>query len=221
VDAGLDSFLQPWDVRLGNDMVVDLQDYVAGKDPTNLYVTRFQQNHPIGKGMGSLATVLPTARRIAVAVKQTNPNVFTSNFMHTSGDGWAVAYQGGATKLAIDKNRDKHGAMSLGIACERFQEYSEPGRDPLRGRLVVIGDSDFIKNQYVDMAGNLNLFLNCVDWLAGRQDLVSVRPKLSDVRWMTLTATQTKGVLWVSVLIVPAAAVLAGVAMIRWRRARA
>jgi len=44
------------------------------------------------------------------------------------------------------------------VACERYQDVAEPGKNPLQGRMVVIGDSDFISNQYIDMAGNLNCF---------------------------------------------------------------
>ena len=218
VNSGLEPLLNPWDIRLADDLVVDLQEHLASADPTGLYVTRFSADHPIGKGMGSLAAVLPTARRVAVNVKNPNPSVFTANFMHTSGNGWAVVYRPGERALKVDRQHDKRGPISLGVASERSQPFAEPGRDPLQGRIVVIGDSDFVSNQYVDMAGNLNLFLNCVDWLAGRQDLISVRPKLVDERIMSLTRRQTQTVFWLSVLVVPGAVVLIGVGLLLRRR---
>jgi ABC-type uncharacterized transport system involved in gliding motility auxiliary subunit len=113
-----------------------------------------------------------------------------------------VAYQTGS-KITADPKRDHHGQISLGVTAQRFQEFSEPGRNPLQGRMVVIGNSSFLTNQYLDMAGNLDLFLNGVDWLAGRQDLISVRPKYSDARYMPITANQIKWVYWWSILLIP------------------
>jgi hypothetical protein len=183
-------------------------------------VTQFNRDHPIGKGMGALAAVLPTCRRIAIYMGQSNQavNVLCATIMSTSGNGWAIAYKPGEP-LKIDKTRDKRGPISLGVACERYQEVVEPGKNPLQGRMVVIGDSDFISNQYIDMAGNLNLFLNSIDWLAGRQELISVRPKVSDFRMIAITTNQAKAMFWLSVAAVPGIAILIGIlAMINRRR---
>ena len=71
------------------------------------------------------------------------------------------------------------------------------------------------------MAGNLNLVLNCVDWLAGRQDLIAVRPKVVDIRLMSLTRSQSQTVFWMSVLVVPSVFVLIGLAVLVRRRRNA
>lgn len=217
VDSGLVPLLNQWDVRLGNNIVVDLKEHVASADVSSLYVTRFREEHAIGKAMGNLAVVLPGARRIAVA--STNPNVFTLNFMHGSRDSWAIEYEPGR-RLQLDRNRDRRGPISLGIACERFEAFAEPGRAPLHGRLVVIGDSDFASNRYVELSGNLNLFLNSIEWLAGRQDLVAVRPRVADVRRFAMTAGQSKWLFRVAVLLMPGLLLLGGGTAIIRRRSR-
>jgi len=216
--SGLEPLLNPWDIRLTDDIVMDLEDHIASADPTGLYVTRFTQDHPIGKGMGTLAAVLPAARRVAMNARDTNPSVFAHSFMLSSGNGWAVSLRDGTQHLRIDKQRDKRGPISLGVACERSQPSAAPGRPPLLGRLVVIGNSAFIVNQYVDMAGNMNLFLNCVDWLAGRQDLISVRPKFIEYRMIDLTRRQAQGIYWLSVLVVPGVTMLIGAWILRRRK---
>ena len=218
IKTGLDTFLYPWDVRLGDDLVIDLQDHLASADPSALYVKKFNQDHPIGKGMGTLAAVLPTARRVAVNAVQPNPSVFTCNFMHTSGNSWAVTPKPGTERLSLDRKKDHRGPISLGIACERSEASAGPGQPTRQGRIVVIGNSGFISNQYVDMAGNMNLFLNCADWMAGRQDLISVRPKVVDARFMQLTLRQTQTAFWLSLVVVPLGSVLVGLVMLRRRR---
>lgn len=218
VKSGLDSLLLRWDVRLNEDIVLDPEDHVPTADPTYLRVTHFAEDHPIGKGMGGLAAVLPTARRVAFSIPA-SPQVFTKSFMQASGKSYATIVQPRDTPP--DSKRRFPGPISLGIASERSQAFPEPGRDPLRGRMVVIGDADFITNQYQDMSGNLNLFLNCVDWLAGRQDLISVRPKTTRVPRLDLTARQANTLFLLSVLVVPAATMLLGIVAIRRRRYRA
>jgi|GEM_PF-66543 len=203
VEAGLEPLLDRWNIGLSNNIVVDLEDHVSSADPSTLYLTRFSADDPIGKAMGSLAVVLPSARRIAVsAYKERNPYVFTSNFMHTSGNGWAVEYETGK-EVKVNSQRDRRGPISLGIACERFLESAHPGQLPLRGRVVVIGDSEFAANNYIGTAGNLTLFINCMEWLAGRQELLSIRPKTTDIEQVPLTARKAKTVFWMATLGIP------------------
>jgi ABC-2 type transport system permease protein len=221
VEAGLAPLLDRWNVSLGNNIVVDLQEHVASTDPSTLYVTRFSPDHNIGKAMGSLAVVLPSARRIAVsALSARNPYVFTSNFMHTSGNGWAVEYETGR-QVQVNTQRDRRGPISLGIACERYLDSATPGRAPLRGRLVVVGDSEFASDRYIDAAGNLTLLVNCMEWLAGRPELLAIQPKSADVQAVTMTARKAKGVFWVATLAVPAVTLaFIGAAAIRRRRSQ-
>ena len=42
--------------------------------------------------------------------------------------------------------------------------------------LVAIGDSDFVANRWLQ-AGNPDLFMNTVNWLAEDEELISIRPK--------------------------------------------
>ena len=217
MDAGMDSLLNAWNIRLHNDIVVDKQNFVSSGDPMSLYVNRFAEEHPIGNGMKSLSAVVPSARRIAIIAANANPNVRAMYFMAASPNSWAVDYQSGE-KIKIDPKKDHQGPIPLGVGASRYQEFSEPGMNPLKGSMVAIGDSDFVTNQYIDMAGNLNLFLNAVDWLGGRFDTIAVRPKISDTRMMLLTTRQMKWVYWWSIVIIPGIVIAASAFWILRRR---
>ncbi|MGH7896849.1 MAG: ABC transporter, partial [Candidatus Binatia bacterium] len=43
-------------------------------------------------------------------------------------------------------------------------------------RLVVIGDSDFAANSFLDLLGNRDLFLNSVGWSVSAGELIAARP---------------------------------------------
>jgi len=219
-ETGMDPLLTSWNIHLGNDMVIDIDNSLSGGDPTSMFVNRFIQEHPIGHGMGSLSAVLPMSRRVAIMINNANPSVSTVNFMHTSGNSWAIEYQTGR-ELKLDRKRDHQGPISLGVTAQRYQEFSEPGRNPLQGRMVVIGNSNFISNQNIDMAGNLDLFLNSIDWLADRKDLISMRPKYSDTRFMPISSQQIKWVYWWSILLIPGIALSASILAVIRRRATA
>jgi ABC-type uncharacterized transport system involved in gliding motility auxiliary subunit len=84
-------------------------------------------------------------------------------------------------------------------------------------RLVVVGDSDFAANSVAGTAGNSDMFLNIVNWLAQQDDLISVRPRSPEDRRVTMTAFQDRAILWFTMAILPGLIFLAGV-QTWWRR---
>ena len=84
-------------------------------------------------------------------------------------------------------------------------------------RVVVIGDSDFPANGTLGIQGNRDLFMNTVGWLSQQENLISIRPKDTDDRRVTLTATQQNNITWLSLLVIPAFVFGTGV-YTWWRR---
>lgn len=215
--TGVEPLIHPWDVRIGDDLVVDLKSYTADSDAASIYVRRFTSNHPIAKGMGDLSAVFFGARRIAINTNNPNPTVSAVNFIHTTGDGWAIQYKE-RQSTEIDPSKDRRGPISLGMAIERFQLHPDPGRPPLQGRMVVIGDSDFASNRFIDLAGNRDLFANCIEWLAGRHQLIAIRPAMSDLRKVAITSRQMKIIYWWSLIVLPGLSLAGGVLLYARRR---
>ena len=87
-----------------------------------------------------------------------------------------------------------------------------------RQMLAVIGDSDFAANSYLGIQGNKDLFVNTVNWLAQQENLIAIRPKEASDRRVTLTAGQQSGIFWLALLLIPVAALGAGV--YTWSRRR-
>ena len=77
-----------------------------------------------------------------------------------------------------------HGTRPLIATDAGDEETSDLAADPdaeapldLEGRLVVVGDSDWANNRYLGNFYNEDLFLNIVSWLAGEEELISIRPR--------------------------------------------
>jgi ABC-type uncharacterized transport system involved in gliding motility auxiliary subunit len=71
------------------------------------------------------------------------------------------------------------------------------------GRLVVVGDSDFISNGAINSAGNRDLGLNMDNWLAQQEDMIAIRPRDPADRRITLTQDQTNWMFWTAIFIIP------------------
>ena len=86
------------------------------------------------------------------------------------------------------------------------------------GKIIVVGDSNFAGNTHFRLAGNKDLFLNTVNWLAEEHSLISVRQKEAGISPMTLTDAQERMVFWFSVVIMPSLIMMIGIAVIARRR---
>ena len=56
---------------------------------------------------------------------------------------------------------------------------SEPKPAGPKGAAVIIGNSGFIRNTYVGLVGNRDLFTSAVAWLTESGNLVSIAPRTS------------------------------------------
>jgi len=207
--AGLDGLLEQHGVALGNDLVIDPDRRVPFVGLESVYAADFR-THPVVEGMDGLAVLLPVARSVTTtdADGVTSTQLFT-----TSAGGW------GETDLAaisarkeIDKDdTDTPGPVSLAVAAEPKEKGDHPWR------LVVVGDSDFATNASIDSLGNLTLALNAVNWLAQREAALGIPPRSPEQVQLFLSATQMRTITLISLLGLPGAAILLGVA-VWWRR---
>jgi ABC-type uncharacterized transport system involved in gliding motility auxiliary subunit len=80
-----------------------------------------------------------------------------------------------------------------------------------------MGDSDFLTNKYIQ-PGNLDLFMNSVNWLAEEEELISIRPKDQEqAQVQRLTGRQLRLVTYSSIFVVPILLLIAG-GIVWWRR---
>ena len=102
---------------------------------------------------------------------------------------------------------------------EKPTESTEPKPDSTRkaSRIVVGGDSDFATNSYYHILGNGALFLNTVNYLSARENLIGVEPRTFDLPYVNMTNTQMKGTFIMSLVLVPLLMAALGVA-VWWRR---
>ncbi len=175
-------------VRVDSKILVDPQSRAAGVEPQVLMGFVGSRDHAITKDfpsstMGLVANFLvPLTTRLQKDVKE---GLRVSTLVKSSPNAWSESDWGSIRKGLVNFSADSDfkGEMDLAYAIEKG-EKTENGF-----RLVVFASSSFVVNSVVNMAGNRDLFLNSVAWLANDESLISIRPK-SDAKEESLDLQQ-------------------------------
>jgi ABC-type uncharacterized transport system involved in gliding motility auxiliary subunit len=117
------------------------------------------------------------------------------------------------------KTEDSASLVMKQLRGEKADDSKEPPPDANRkaSRIVVGGDADFATNSYYHILGNGALFLNMVNYLSARENLIGVEPRTFDLPYVNMTNTQMKGTFIMSLILVPLLMAALGVA-VWWRR---
>jgi ABC-type uncharacterized transport system involved in gliding motility auxiliary subunit len=217
--ANLRGLLKEWSIEVGEDVVVDASGVgqLFGGDASVPVVINYPA-HPITDRF-QVMTAFPYARSVrAIEGGERTPQAI----LETSQRSWAETDLKGlaAGQVEFNEGADRRGPIGIGFAVSA--PAAEPPPAPLAGnaspdapkpetRLVAIGDSDFAGNSALGVQGNLDFFLNTVNWLAQQEDLIAIRPREAQDRRLTLSAVQLNQIMLLSLLIIPGTVFLAGV----------
>ncbi|MFH1624097.1 MAG: Gldg family protein [Pseudomonadota bacterium] len=214
----LTAFLEEYNVRLRNDIIIDKMSQLFGGDYLMPVVTQYEP-HRITSNF-NITSFFPFARSIDVP-KKGKGNITAEPLAKTNEGSWGetdrkMLDQG---KAAFDEDRDAQGPLVI-AAVITMEVEKKKGRKTEKGksRIVVFGDSDFANNSYLNVLGNKDLFLNTVNWLAEEEDLISIRPKDTDYKPVILSKTMGKVIFLVPVVIIPIMILVAGIAMLSLKR---
>jgi ABC-type uncharacterized transport system involved in gliding motility auxiliary subunit len=215
-----------WGMDVGNDVVVDVSGMgrLIGTD-ASVPVAANYPSHPITQRFTFL-TAFPLARSVSPVTGGVNGHTAQA-FVESSPRSWAetdIKSLLTSGKVALDEDKgDKKGPIAIASAVSASSTAAPKPGEPADApkpetRVVVIGDSDFAATAGLGIQGNRDLFMNIVGWLSQQENLISIRPKDADDRRITVTATQQANIMWLSLLIIPAA--IFGTGVYTWWRRR-
>ncbi len=223
----LPAFLNGYGFEVRDDIIVDKLIRIVGTNYLTPVVTEYKDDHPITADLTNIYTFFPVVR--SVEIKE-NAATGSYTLASTSSSSWARS-EGTLDKDSIeyDPSRDAQGPLPV-MAVHVLQvdgadmadgELLTPTADgDVRrfGKIIVIGDSNFAGNTHFRLAGNKDLFLNTVNWLAEEHSLISVRKKEAGISPLTLTNSQQRLVFWLAVIILPSLVAMIGAAVVMRRR---
>lgn len=213
IQTGLEPLLADWGVGLGDDVVVDDSLTLSGRE---LHIADYP-SHPITDPLQGLASVFFLPRSIRprpYAAGGDKPLV--TELATCSAAGWAE-FDPDDPSHRLDPQVDIPGPVPVAVAIER---------GPIPGvhvqirptRLVLIGDSDFASNGGL-MGANADFFLNAVNWLLDRDELLALSPKSMEEHRLVMDAPQLQRLFWAVVLALPGLVAAFGLG-VAWRRKR-
>jgi ABC-type transport system involved in multi-copper enzyme maturation permease subunit/ABC-type uncharacterized transport system involved in gliding motility auxiliary subunit len=180
---------------------------VGAAEPTVAVVARYP-DHP---AVGQLATlsVFPGA----VALEAAPDDGWTATpLLQTGAQSWNETGPVKGEVTADAARGERRGPLSLGWALTRTRA---DGREQ---RMVVVGDADFLSSAVVGNAGNLELGLNLVRWLAQDDALLDIPPRVAPDRQLSLSRPAALTLAATFLIALPLASVVAGWWIRRRRR---
>jgi ABC-type uncharacterized transport system involved in gliding motility auxiliary subunit len=214
----LDPILKDWGIKSDNDLVLDVSGVgrLMGAGPSIPLVTSYE-NHKITDRFREM-TFFPFTR--SIEPEKTAPNgVTVESLFKSNSNSWGETNLN-SKEASYDPGIDRKGPLSLAVAATKEITPASDKSPAVRSRMVVVGTSNFPVNAYFPTAGNGNLFLNMVSWLAQDEDLISIRPKPPEDRRIVMSQSQMSLLRLITIFVLPGIALVAGIVVVVKRRRR-
>jgi ABC-type uncharacterized transport system involved in gliding motility auxiliary subunit len=212
------AYLHDWGVQVDEDLVLDVSGVgqIFGMGPSIPLVTEYE-NHAITERFNAM-TFFPLTRSVHPLDPAPEGTTVTTLFKSNSSSWGEKDLK--SVNAEYDPSVDLAGPLSLAVAVTREIRPASEDTPAMNARMVVVGTSNFPRNDYFGAQGNSNLFLNMISWLAQDDDLISIRPKDREDRRIVLTQSEGMLLRWILLAILPGIVLVAGIAVVMNRRRR-
>lgn len=216
-------FVSGFGIELNNDVVVDtVQRLFAGPAIGVEPIANSYGIHPITRGFtsGQDISIFRIASSVGLSEDSKVEGASYVKLVMTGPSSWAetnlsAIFDSEEPSVAFEDG-DTSGPVALAIAYEKPVSSENPGADSERGRLVVFGDSDWVRNAFIGSFFNRDLALNATSWLSGEEGGLSIRPRTMSASATAMTPQEVKSILAAS-FVVPELILIAGL-LVWWRR---
>ena len=232
VKTGLEPVIRKFGIELGQGMVIDEASHFWA-DPSTPAVTDYNRHEITSKlplsFFPGVRPLMPTKDPVpGVSVR---PLVNSSQKSFANPDKMRVDHKaatggyGPQTLMATSRINPKTVESGETLLKRlRGEETAAAAAAPApeavarkESRIVIAGDSDFATNSFYHVLGNGALFLNAINFLASRENLIGLEPRTYDLPYVNMTNTQMKCTFILSVILIPLLMAAVGVA-VWWRR---
>ena len=227
---GLEDLLLDWGVLVDDDLVFDTGPANVS-DTGDLVILAFDKTHAITQTLISYNFKLLLGRTRTV---RPDPGRATGNGLNTvtiaasSTTAWGeVSYRNLSQLPKFDRGidisplpgMDPANRLGLVVASERLAVRDNLPFSVRGGRLVVFGSGDLPVNNRIVNAGNLNIFLNAVNWTVDRDTQLNIPARPIERFQLSLSADVFLKLRFAILFALPGLAALLGLA-VYWTRRR-
>lgn len=201
IENGLEEVLRPFGVEVADNLIIDPSPasralgFSRGDAPI---VNRFEQ-HPITNPIQGRTVLFYWVRSVSPRIGLAR--IEASTLIQTSETSWGETSYADNNQPELDE-ADVPGPVPIAVAVTmNTTVHSNKVND--QARFVVIGDSSFASNNFYNEGVNADLFTNTVNWLAGDESRIAIRPRRRGASRIPLTEQQHAGIVFFSVNLLP------------------
>lgn len=209
-------FLNKFGISLKNDFIIDRASHFLFDEVS---IIPNYEEHKITEDLkkGRIGLIIPMGRSLN-KINEISDKVKIEPLLSTSNESWAETDLESET-AKYDEGKDIKGPLTLAYAIEFNYEKNNVRknvRKGSKGRIVIIGNSIFACNNYAKI-GNLDFFVNAINWLLREEQKISIRPKSEQLEKIELSNSETKGIFYGTIIFIPGIVLIFGI-VIWWKR---
>ncbi len=211
----LDKFgelLSHYGIGITNNFVVEEdQNYYYSNN--NMYLVPDYTDQSIVKNMKAenLAIIFPYSLNLEL-LQTDDKNLIIEPVLRSSERSWSRYNIMDATPTMTAD--DVKGPANLALVVERDNSDDRQKNT----KIFVAGNAKFVDNNMLEIQGNVDLFMNAVNWVQDKEEAISIRPKMLNTNQMMVKGPTFIVLLVLSILIIPLLAFAAG--LLIWLRRR-
>lgn len=180
---GLGTLADTLSIQIHQGTVVDanesLQQMLGIKHPAVVPVIEYDPRSKLTRNLKG-QTIFPFATMVTrnSAPKDQEGSAWVAEeFLQTLPQSWLEVDPLQAKVVFDDTQGDLAGPITIGLALTRTIEASTQSASatPKQQRIIIVGDSDFLTNQFIGYGVNLELATRLFNWLSSDDSLVGVK----------------------------------------------
>ncbi len=236
IDLGLEDLLENYGIRINGDLVRDAQcanvTIMQQQGPFQMQsqipfpylpnASNFDRNNPIVKDLqGIIFYFVSSLDTSLAAIKGVNADVLIHSSKYSGRQAGFMMID--PLQRYTQKDLPESNIPMAAILSGSFKSYfvgksiiPEATKSP-ETRLIVVGDGDFMKDDFASSRGNITFFVNIVDYLADDAGLITIRSKNISQPPLDQLSDGIKKLIKYGNLILPPLLVIA-YGLFRWRR---
>jgi hypothetical protein len=202
------NFLDKLGVRVLDAVVVDKTGQEVSDNPL-IPVLVPNENHPIVENM-NVQCAFPLARCFQIKESR-NSDYDIKIFLRTHPNSYAERDYD-KRPFKFDGGIDIYGPVILGLTLEHKEnKKSDEVKLISNGRIVLVGDSDFLANGTLNFQGTYLLAQNIFYWLTDNSDLIAIDAKKWLENSIKISQKQKWIIFWIVIILMPSFFLFTGI----------
>ena len=212
---GLQPLAEKLSIEFHSGIIIDYVGQLLGSnDPTISVATTVNYQQHLALAGFDLTTLFPGA--VAIDVNQSD--TWNSQPIIVSGEHTWSEQSELSSEIEYDDSVDKIGPLNIAVSLSREIETEKDGEPTnVNQRILIVGDGDFLSNQFLANSGNSELGYRLINWLSNDDDFISIPAKTADDLYLELSET-TKIIIILGFLILLPVMLISFGLLIWWRR---